>query len=136
MLWARPRSVGVLLSVMAIFASCERNLCDMTPDGSVWLTVARLSWAEDKFHREHGRYGELQEMTNLLDGLPPSATSGRIGSYAVTLELANGGYVLRADPKFPHGNRRLAAFYADQSGAVTYNSSGTQAGPYDNSMRY
>lgn len=126
--------VGILVCAAGSFAACERNLCDMTPDGSVWLTIARLSWAEEKFHKLHGRYGELVEMTNLLDGLPPAVTAGRMGSYVITIKLTNNGYILRANPELRQSGRSLAAFYADQTGITTYNRSGRQAGPYDDKM--
>jgi len=67
----------------------ERNLCDITPDGSVGLTVVRLVWAEQKFQALHGRYGALVEMTNMLDGLPPETTSGQLGSYTISIELVS-----------------------------------------------
>jgi hypothetical protein len=125
---------GLLLCTAGGFAACQRNVCDMTPDGSVWLTVARLSWAEAKFHGLHGRYGELVEMTNLFDGLPPDVTAGRIGSYVITIKLTSNGYILRANPEFRQSDRSLAAFYGDQTGIVTYNRSGEPAGPYDRRM--
>src|SRR5713101_1155300 len=72
--------LALLIATQMMFSGCslyseERQLCDMTPDGSVWLTVVRLVWAEEKFHAEHHRYGSLADMTNLLDGLPPEVTS-------------------------------------------------------------
>jgi hypothetical protein len=107
----------------------------MTPDGSVWITVARLSQAEEIFHRLHGRYGELVEMTNLLDGLPPDATCGRLGSYAITIKLTGNGYILRANPEFRQpGWHFLSSFYADQTGIITYNRFGEPAGPDDTKM--
>jgi hypothetical protein len=126
--------VSLLFCGAGTFAACERNICDMTPDGSVWITVARLSWAEEKFHRLHGRYGHLAEMTNLFDGLPPDVTAGRMGSYLITIKLTSNGYILRANPDFRHSNRSLAAFYGDQTGVITYNRSGKPAGPSDEKM--
>jgi hypothetical protein len=125
----------VILSVASqiVLSGCglglfEQNLCDMTPDGAVWLTVVRLVWAEQKFHALYGRYGGLIEMTNKLDGWPPEATSGRLGSYTISIELVQGGFVLGANPDRHQRNRVLAAFYGDQTGLITYEHSGKPAG--------
>jgi len=48
----------------------------MTANGSVWVTVVQLSQEEEEFHRLHGRYGELVEMTNLLAGPAPDVMAG------------------------------------------------------------
>ena len=112
----------------------ERELCDMTPDGSVWLTVVRLVWAEQKFHAEHDRYGSLVEMTNLLDGLPPEVTSGQMGSYTITINLTQTGFVIRANPDRPQSKRKLAAFYGDQTELITFDRSGKPAGPESERM--
>jgi hypothetical protein len=106
----------------------------MTPDGSVWLTVVRLVWAEQKFRSKHDRYGSLVEMTNLLDGLPPEVTSGRMGSYTITINLTQAGFVLRANPDRPQNKRRLASFYGDQTGLITFDRSGKPAGPESEKM--
>ena len=71
----------LLLVFIVTLLGCQRNVCNLTSDGSVWLSVARLSRAAEIFHKLHGRYGELTEMTNLLDGFPPSVTGGRVGSH-------------------------------------------------------
>lgn len=106
----------------------------MTPDGSVWITVARLSDAEAKFYESHGRYGELVEMTDLEDGLPADVTGGRMGSYRITIDLTKDGYILRANPDFRQGGRKLDSFYADQTGIVTNERSGKPAGPNSHRM--
>jgi hypothetical protein len=127
---SKARSVSCvvrLLCAVGTFAACERNVCDMTSDGSVWIIVARLSGAEEKFHTLHGRYGELADMTNLLDGLPPDVTAGRMGSYVITIKLTSNGYILRRNPEFRRSGRSLAAFYGDQMGITTYNRSGQPA---------
>lgn len=74
-------------------------------------------------------------MTNLLDGLPPDVTAGRMGSYVITIKRTSNGYILRANPKFRQGGRSLAAFYGDQTGLITYNRTGELAGPYDERMQ-
>lgn len=129
---------GLLLFTAGPFAACQqqivRNVCDMTPDGSVWLTVARLSSAEAKFHTLHGRYGKLVEMTDLEDGLPSDVTAGTMGSYIISIKLTSDGYILRANPDLRQSGRSLAAFYGDQTGIVTYNRSGKPAGPDDQRM--
>jgi hypothetical protein len=128
---------GAFLVVAASLAGCilqSRSVCDMTPDGSVWLTVVRLTWAEEKFFKVHGRYGELAEMTYLEDGLPPDVTAGHMGSYAIGIELTTQGYVLRATPESPHPRTNLASFYADQTGSITFDRSGRPAGPSSKSL--
>src|ERR1700741_4365786 len=77
-----------VLFLTGLSACSQHPACDMTPDGSVWLTVARLSYAEEKFHKEHGRYGTLVEMTNLEPGLPADVTAGWMGSYRITITLS------------------------------------------------
>lgn len=114
--------------------SAEKQLCDMTPDGSVWLTVVRFVWAEQKFHAERDRYGSLVEMTNLLDGLHAEVTSGRMGSYTITINLTQSGFVLRANPDRSQDKRRLAAFYGDQTELITFDRSGKPAGPESEKM--
>jgi hypothetical protein len=131
--------LALLIASQMIFSGCrlfseERQLCDMTPDGSVWLTVVRLVWAEQKFHAEHDRYGSLVEMTNVLDGLPPEVTAGQMGSYTITINLTQTGFVLRANPDQPQIKRRLAAFYGDQTGLITFDRSGKPAGPKSENM--
>ncbi len=101
----------------------------MTPDHSVWLTVARLVEAEEKCHRLSGSYGTLVAMTNMLDGLPPATTTGRIGSYVITIELTQVGFILQANPEQHRGRRVLPAFYGDQTGRVTIERSGRPADP-------
>ena len=118
---------AVLVATAVSYA--ERKVCDMTPDGSVWLTVARLVWAEQKFYRSHGRYGSLVEMTNASEGLPRDVTSGRMGSYAITIERTKAGFIVRANPAFRKGGPVLASFYGDQTGLVTADRSGRPAGP-------
>jgi hypothetical protein len=127
----------LLLTPTTFYASGQqvRNLCDMTPDGSVWLTVARLSFAEQKFHKLNGRYGGLIEMTDLEPGLPLDITStGRMGSYIIRIELTKDGFILRANPEYATGRRRLASFYGDQTGLVTFDRSGKPAGPKSEKM--
>lgn len=106
----------------------------MTADGSVWVTVAQLSQAEEEFHELHGRYGELVEMTNPLAGPAPDVMAGRVGSYAITIKLRNNGYILAANPEFGQSGHSLAAFHGDQTGNITYNSSGEPAGRHDESF--
>jgi hypothetical protein len=106
----------------------------MTPEGSVWLTVVRVSWAEEKFHKLYGRYGALSELTNLEDGLPPDVTAGRMGSYSIRIELAGAGYVLRANPDMPQKRPNLASFYADHRGLITFDPSGKPATPRSTRM--
>lgn len=122
---------GTVLLVTLWVVGCEafegQNVCDMTPDGSVWLTVVRLVWAEEKFQKLHGRYGALAEMTNLLDGLASDVTAGRMGSYTISIELTKAGFVLRANPDLPRGRRALASFYGDQTGLITFDRSGKPA---------
>ena len=107
----------------------------MTEDGSVWLAVVRLSEAEETFHKLHGRYGTLAEMTNLQPGLPPDVTSGHLGSYTIGIELPSQGYILRATPETPRRRRNLSSFYADHTGVITYDRSGRPATPNSTSMR-
>lgn len=123
---------AVLVATAVCYA--ERKVCDMTPDGSVWLTVARLVWAEQKFYRSHGRYGSLVEMTNASEGLPRDVTSGRMGSYAITIERTKAGFIVRANPAFRKGGPVLASFYGDQTGLVTADRSGRPAGPRSESL--
>jgi len=107
----------------------------MTPEGSVWLTVARLTWAEKTFYEAHGRFGELIEMTDLEPGLPLEVTSsGRMGSYTLRIQLTGDGYVLRANPDLPLMRPNLAAFYADQTGLITFDRSGAPATPHSTKM--
>ena len=135
-LMLRRRRFALLLALCAATISttgCQSfmigNRCDMTPDGSVWLTVVRLVWEEQKFYGLHGRYGELVEMTNPLDGLPDSVTAGQVGSYTITIELTKAGYILRANPERQRSRRPVASFYGDQTGLITFNRSGQPAGP-------
>ncbi|MFL6350804.1 MAG: hypothetical protein ACJ74Z_02995 [Bryobacteraceae bacterium] len=102
-------------------------MCDMTPDGSVWVTVARLVWAEQKFQKLHGRYGALIQMTNLLDGLPPDVTAGQMGSYTISIELTQTGFILRANPDHRTSRRQLSSFYGDETGLMTFDRSGKPA---------
>ena len=119
---------ALLVLMLIPLLGCEENICDMTPDGSVWLTVARLSFAEQKFHKLNGRYGGLIEMTDLEPGLPLAITStGRMGSYIIRIELTKDGFILRANPEYASGRRRLASFYGDQTGLVTFDRSGKPA---------
>jgi hypothetical protein len=132
-------ALATLLVVAASLVGCGTQMpgpsvCDMTPDGSVWLTVLRLSWAEEKFHKLHGRYGTLAEMTNLEDGLPPDVTAGHMGSYAIGIELTFPGYVLRATPENPRLRPNLASFYADHTGLITFDHSGRPATPSSTKM--
>ena len=106
----------------------------MTPDGSVWLAVVRLVWAEEKFHAEHDRYGSLAEMTNLLDGLTPEVTSGQTGSYTISINFTVKGFVLRANPDRPQSNRKLPSFFGDETGLITFDRSGKTAGPKSENM--
>ena len=107
----------------------------MTPEGSVWLTVARLTSAEETFRKAHSRYGALSEMTDLEPGLPANVTrSGRMGSYTIRIEFTKDRYVLRANPDLPRANRNWAWFYADNTGVITYDRSGP-ATPASRSMR-
>jgi len=133
--------IALLGGLATVFSGCGFNpferevvLCDMTPDGSVWLTVVRLVWAEQKSHAQHGRYGALGEMTNMLDGLPPETTSGTLGSYTISIELVRDGFVLHANPDRRQSKRALAAFYGDQTGLITYDRSGKPAGPNSEAM--
>ena len=131
--------LALLIATQMIFSGCilfseERQLCDMTPDGSVWLTVVRLVWAEQKFHAEHDRYGSLVEMTNVLDGLPPDVTSGQMGSYTITINLTDKGFVLRANPDHFQSSRKLSSFYGDETGMITFDRSGKPAGPKSEQM--
>jgi hypothetical protein len=131
--------LAFLIAMQMIFAGCslhaeKRQLCDMTQDGSVWLAVVRLTWAEEKFHADHHRYGSLAEMTNLLDGLPPEVTSGQTGSYAISINLTGKGFVLRANPDYPQSNRKLSSFYSDERGLITFDRSGKPAGPKSETM--
>jgi hypothetical protein len=125
----------VLIAACALCFSCGINesYCDMSEDGSVWLTVVRLSEAEGLFYKSHGRYGSLIEMTNVVPGLPPQTTSGRLGSYTIRIDLTNNGYVLRANPDFPR-RRFLSSFYADETGLITYDRSGRPATPNSSRM--
>jgi hypothetical protein len=131
--------IALLLFSAASFSGYDalrgQNLCDMTPDGSVWLTVARLVWAEKKFHGLHGRYGALVEMTNLIEGLSPEVTTtGRMGSYSITIELTKAGYILRANANPRQGRRALASFYGDQTELITFDRFGRPAGPDSEKM--
>lgn len=126
--------IAFVVTAVSIDGRTPGDVCDMSPDGSVWLTVARLVWAEQKFHELHGRYGTLVEMTNPRDGLPSDVTAGRMGSYAITVNLTKDGFILRANPDFRQWNRTLASFYGDQSGLVTFDRSGRPAGPQSESM--
>jgi hypothetical protein len=118
--------IAVGLFVVVGLAGCRgANVCDMTPEGSVWLTVARLSWAEEKFYKANGRYGSLAEMTNLEPGLPPRVTeTGRMGSYTITIHPTKDRYILTANPDTPRANPKWAWFYADETGLITYDRSG------------
>jgi len=88
--------LALLFVTAETFAGCApRIICDMTADGSVWLTVVRLVWAEKKFYGLHGRYGPLVAMTIPTDELPLDVTAG---SYAIPIELTKAGYILRANP--------------------------------------
>jgi hypothetical protein len=132
--------LALLIATQMISSGCslffeERQLCDMTPDGSVWLTVVRLVWAEEKFHTEHHRYGSLAEMTNLLDGLTPEVTSGQMGSYTISINRTDKGFVLRANPDHPQSNRKLSSFYGDETGMITFDRSGKPAGPKSENMQ-
>lgn len=123
------------LSIVALVVSTgwlvgcvlSRNVCDTTPDGSVWLTVVRLVWAEENFHKAHGYFVTLAEMTNLEPGLPPEVTAGQMGSYTIRIELGKTGYILRANPDLARSRRRLPSFYADQTGLITLDVSGKPA---------
>ncbi len=131
--------LALLIATQLIFSGCslhaeKRQLCDMTPDGSVWLAVVRLHWAEEKFHDEHHRYGSLAEMTNLLDGLSPEVTSGQTGFYTFSINLTAKGFVLRANPDHPQSNRKLSSFYGDETGLITFERSGKPAGPKSEKM--
>jgi hypothetical protein len=69
-------SIALLLVAAAAFTGCrEHFVCDMTADGSVWLTVVRLVWAEKIFYGQHGRYGALAEMADLHGESQPGLTS-------------------------------------------------------------
>jgi hypothetical protein len=136
----RRELTAVTLFAVAVFAGCRDItqtsgiLCDMTPEGSVWITVARLTSAEDMFRRAHGRYGSLAEMTDLLVGLPPDVTmTGRMGTYTITIDYTKDRYLLRANPDTPRGNPNWAWFYADETGRVTYDRTGP-ATPESTSM--
>ena len=106
----------------------------MTPDGSVWITVVRLTWAEKKFHDANGRFGKLAEMTDLEPGLPADVTAGRMGSYTISIKLTGNGYVLRANPDTPPIRPGLASFYADHTGLITYDRTGNPATPKSTRM--
>src|SRR5262245_3001710 len=94
---ARASNCGFAVLLAALFVGCDRQpvtletihaafgreYCDLTPEGSVWLTVVRLTWAEEQFHKLHRRYGALPELTNMMDGLPADVTAGRMGSYTI-----------------------------------------------------
>ncbi len=54
-----------------------------------------------------------------------------MGSYAITIKLSTNGYILAANPEFDQSGRSLAAFYGNQTGIITYNSSGEPAGRHD-----
>ncbi len=101
----------------------------MTPEGSIWLAVVRLTWAEGKFHKLHGRYGSLAEMTDLEPGLPAEVTAGRVGSYTLAIRLTVAGYVLSANPDKPPIRPGLASFYADHTGLITFDRTGIPATP-------
>lgn len=129
----RRAKVGGVLAIGLAIAGCGRvqgsreSPCDMTPEGSVWLTVARIAEAEAKFQKQHGRYGELSQLTDLMDGLPASVTAGRMGTYRLRIDLRGNGYVLHADPGMPPIRAGLPSFYADQSGLLTCERSGKPA---------
>jgi hypothetical protein len=125
---------ALLVLMFLPLLGCEENICDMTPDGSVWLTVVRLVSAEEKFHKLHGRYGALLEMTNLEDGLPPDVTAGQMGSYTISIDLTQAGFILRANPDRPASRRRLASFYGDQTGLITFDRSGKPANAQSEKM--
>jgi hypothetical protein len=140
----RLKLAAAIVAVLAVFTlpvgggwvlPLERNVCDRTPEGSVWLTVARLTFAEEIFRKAHGRYGSLVEMTDLQPGLPADlTTSGRMGSYTITIEFTSNRYTLRANPAVPRANAKWAWFYADETGATTYSFRGP-ATPASISMR-
>ena len=128
------RHTAAILPLLVAFslAGCElepRSHCDMTPEGSVWLTVARLTWAEGKFHKLHGRYGSLAEMTDLEPGLPADVTAGRMGSYTLAIRLTAAGYILSANPDMAPIRSGLASFYADHTGLITFDRTGIPATP-------
>ncbi len=126
------------LLIAISLAGCDlepRSHCNMTPEGSVWLTVIRLTRAEEKFHEVYGRYGSLTEMTDLQPGLPPDVTGGRMGSYTLAIRLTAAGYVLSANPDMPLIRPGLASFYADHTGLITFDRTGSPATPYSTSMR-
>jgi hypothetical protein len=127
---------AMLVALSTLTVSCvdfmgEGYTCSTS---SVWLTVTRLSYAEKLFYEAHGRYGELAEMTNIVDGLPPETTSGRLESYTISIQLTKDGYVLRANPDFPRVRRGLSSYYADQTGLITYDPSGRSATPNSTKM--
>jgi len=131
-------TAALLTSLIAVsLAGCQsgpRSYCDMTPEGSVWLTVARLTWAEGTFHKLHGRYGSLAEMTDLEPGLPAEVTAGRVGSYTLAIRLTAAGYVLSANPDMPPIRPGLASFYADHTGLITFDRTGIPATPASTRM--
>ncbi len=110
--------------------ACSRTQSKCSPNGSVWLTIARISLAEDLYHTRNGRFGKLADLTDLQPGLPADLmNSGRMGDYAFTIELTRAGYIARAVPDAGLSRARLTAFYADQTGKITMNRSGQPAGP-------
>lgn len=101
---------------VALETPIPADLCPPADHG-IGVTVARLTGAEEKFYKEHGRYGTLLEMTDLDYGLPLDVTStGRLGPYRITIRPTKARYVLRAIPVFARRDSHFASFYADETG--------------------